>query len=112
MVNISQERLQCEAIRFSVKRDGKEVARAYIYLIKNDLHDEPYAFLEDVFVDESCRGQGTGTELLNTVIEEVKELGCYKFIATSRISREGVHRLYERLGFENHGFEFRMTLKK
>jgi len=35
--------------------------------------------------------------------------GCYKLIATSRTSRPKVHELYQRLGFENHGVEFRMN---
>jgi len=39
------------------------------------------------------------------------EAGCYKLVATSRASRPRVHELYERLGFENYGVEFRMNLK-
>jgi hypothetical protein len=36
--------------------------------------------------------------------------GCYMLIATSRHSRPKVHDLYRRLGFEDHGIEFRMDL--
>ena len=38
-----------------------------------------------------------------------REAGCYKLIATSRTSRPKVHELYQRLGFESHGVEFRMN---
>lgn len=33
---------------------------------------------------------------------------CYKLIATSRTSRPKVHELYHRLGFTQHGVEFRI----
>jgi GNAT superfamily N-acetyltransferase len=65
--------------------------------------------LEDVFVDESQRGSGLGTALVNEVITAAQDAGCHKLIATSRTSRPKVHELYERLGFEKHGVEFRMN---
>lgn len=106
---ITEEIKKSECIRFSVKNDDeKEVGRAFIYLIKNDLNEKPYALLEDVFVDECERGKGKGKELLNEIIKRSKEVGCYKLIATSRFARENVHELYKKLGFKEHGKEFRM----
>ena len=78
----------------------------------NDLHDAPFGLLEDVFVDESERGSGLGSALVKEVMSAANELGCYKLIATSRTSRPKVHELYERLGFEKHGVEFRMTFSE
>lgn len=99
---------ECKGIKFSLDRDGKEIARGTLFVLNNDLHQEPFGFLEDVMVDEELRGQGIGTELVKKIIEEAKKQNCYKLIATSRHSREKVHELYERLGFKNHGLEFRM----
>lgn len=99
-----------KAIRISEEQGGKEVGRAYLYLINNDLNEKPYGLLEDVFVDESCRGQGIGSDLVNEVLKKAKELGCYKVIATSRHERPKVHDLYQKLGFKDHGKEFRMDL--
>ena len=96
-------------IRFSAAADGHEIARAYLYVLANDLHAAPFGLLEDVFVDESQRGSGVGTALVKEVIAAARELGCYKLIATSRTSRPKVHELYERLGFEKHGVEFRIN---
>lgn len=107
-MNIEERQSSC--FRFSVEREGKEVGRAYLYLIRNDLREAPYGFMEDVFVDESCRGEGIGTELTNAVIAKAKEVGCYKLLATSRMERPQVHALYEKLGFIKWGFEFRMDL--
>ncbi|EKD42865.1 MAG: GCN5-related N-acetyltransferase [uncultured bacterium] len=99
-------------IKISVEEDGKELGRAWLYLIHNDLHAEPYGLLEDVYVDETQRGQGVGRKLLEQIIEEAKNRGCYKLLATSRKSNEQVHAWYKRAGFLEHGLEFRMDLLK
>jgi GNAT superfamily N-acetyltransferase len=111
-VNINRKSRPAQGIRFSIDDGGGEVARAYLYVLNNDLHDAPFGLLEDVFVDESKRGSGLGTSLVNEVIAAAKAAGCYKLIATSRASRPKVHELYERLGFEKYGVEFRMNLAR
>ncbi len=97
-----------KGIRFSVSGDGGEVARAYLYVMTNDLHQAPLGLPEDVYVDESQRGNGLGSALVKEVIAAAREAGCYKLIAASRTSRPKVHQLYKRLGFEQHGVEFRI----
>jgi len=109
--NINKKIIKAEGIKFFVEKDGREVARAFLYIMNNDLKKEPFGFLEDLFVDEALRGQGIGTELLNMVIAEAKKLGCYKLVATSRYERESVHKMYEKAGFKNFGIEFKMYLK-
>jgi GNAT superfamily N-acetyltransferase len=108
---IKNKAVKAEGIKFFVEKDGKEVARAFLYLMKNDLHKEPFGLLEDLFVDETLRGQGIGTELVNMVIAEAKKQNCYKLVATSRYERENVHKMYEKLGFKNVGIEFKMYFK-
>ncbi len=107
-MDIEKSAAKCQGIRLFITRDGKEAARAYLFLMWNSLHDEPFGLLEDVYVDESLRGQKLGTEIVNAVIAEAKARGCYKLIATSRYTRPRVHDLYIRLGFKDHGKEFRM----
>ncbi|RDD52734.1 GNAT family N-acetyltransferase [Nanoarchaeota archaeon NZ13-N] len=94
--------------RISIKEDGREIGRCYVYLIKNELHEEPYALLEDVFIEEGYRGKGYGTELVKKAIDLARSKGCYKIIATSRFEREKVHSFYENLGFRKWGYEFRI----
>ena len=107
---INKKEVKASGIKFFIEKDGTEVARAFLYIMENNLHKEPFGFLEDLFVDESLRGQGIGTELLNMVILEAKNQGCYKLVATSRHERELVHKMYEKAGFENFGIEFKMYL--
>ncbi len=107
-MNVERQEQPARGLRFSVRRDGGEVARAYLYVMTNDLHEAPFGLMEDVYVAEAARGSGLGTTLVNQVIAAAREAGCYKLIATSRASRPKVHALYERLGFTSHGVEFRL----
>jgi len=111
-MKIDKKRVESYGIKFFVEKDGKEIARAFLYVMNNDLKKEPFGFLEDVFVDEQLRGQGIGTELVRAVIEEAKKINCYKIVATSRHERPAVHKLYEKLGFKNFGVEFKMYLNE
>ncbi|MEM8830599.1 MAG: GNAT family N-acetyltransferase [Cyanobacteria bacterium P01_G01_bin.19] len=109
-MNFKQQDIDARGIRIVIIDNGIEVGRAYIYLMQNDLHDRPFGLMEDVYVNESYRGQGIGSKLVAKVIAVAKESNCYKLIATSRTSRPKVHQLYQRLGFDRHGIEFRMDL--
>lgn len=108
-MKITENDAECWGIRFSVQDDsGKEIGRAYLYVMYNSLHKEPFGLMEDVFINPDARGKGIGLDLIKRVIEGAKERGCYKLIATSRHSRPEVHHLYENLGFKNQGIEFRI----
>ena len=97
-----------KGIKVFIKDGEKEIARAYLYILYNGLHEEPFGLLEDVYVDENFRGKGLGTRVVNKVIELARKNKCYKLIATSRHSRPKIHELYRKIGFEDWGREFRM----
>jgi GNAT superfamily N-acetyltransferase len=99
-------------IKISAQEDGKVLGWALLYIIINERHNEPYAFLENVYIEEEYRVRGLGTQLVQAAIEEAKNRNCYKIIGTSRKFKEGVHKFYEKNGFTNWGYEFRMDLKE
>lgn len=107
-VEIRAKAVEARGIRFSIVEGEQETARAYLYIMHNDLHQEPFALLEDVYVSESQRGKGLGSKIVTQAIAAARKQGCYKLIATSRKSRPQVHQLYLRLGFEQRGVEFRI----
>jgi len=109
---ISKKKVSADGIKFEYKENGKVLGRAYLYLMRNDLHKEPFGFVEDVFVDESIRGKGIGKALMHDLIKEAKEQKCYKIILTSRYERENVHKFYKDLGFKDHGKEFKMLIEE
>lgn len=109
-MDIQKKTFQTDAVRANMHEDGREVAHGYIYIIKNDFHSEPYALFEYFAVDEAYRGRGIGTKLIKAMVETAKELGCYKILMQSRHGREDIHRFYEKLGFHDHGKNFRLNL--
>jgi ribosomal protein S18 acetylase RimI-like enzyme len=57
------------------------------------------AWIEDVVVDESARGQGVGEALSRAAVAEAVRRGAKTVELTSRPSREAANRLYQRIGF-------------
>lgn len=108
---MKKQSVSISGIRFAISEKNKELARGYLYLLKNDLHERPYAFIEDLYVAETKRKAGLGSEIVQAMIEEARKRDCYKIIATSRKTREAVHRFYEKNGFQKWGYEFRMDLQ-
>ena len=97
------------AVKLTAEEDNKEVGRAFLYILKNDLHKESFGFLEDVFVEEAYRSKGIGKQLVLKTIEEAKAQGCYKLICTARTFKGEVHGFYEHMGFKRWGYEFRIN---
>lgn len=58
------------------------------------------AWIEDVIVDDSQRGQGIGEALTRHALQVAKDAGATTVDLTSRPSREAANRLYQRVGFE------------
>ncbi|MDO5727484.1 MAG: GNAT family N-acetyltransferase [Bowdeniella nasicola] len=57
------------------------------------------AWIEDVVVLESARGQGAGQQLVEAAVAWAAEIGARTVDLTSRPSREAANRLYVRCGF-------------
>jgi ribosomal protein S18 acetylase RimI-like enzyme len=57
------------------------------------------AWIEDVVVDESARGQGTGEAMMQEALRIARAAGARTVDLTSRPTRAAAGRLYERLGF-------------
>ena len=57
------------------------------------------AWIEDVVVDGSARGQGMGEALTRAAVAEAGRRGAKTVDLTSRPTRAAANRLYQRLGF-------------
>jgi len=57
------------------------------------------AWIEDVIVDDSARGQGVGMLLTEEALKRAKRAGARTVDLTTRPSRVAAGRLYERAGF-------------
>lgn len=107
-MKIEHVRINASGIKCYISVNGVEIARAFLYILKNELHNRPFGLLEDLFVAESFRGKGYGKRLIQEVIKKAKENNRCKLICTSRYSKPKVHELYKKAGFKEHGFEFRI----
>jgi ribosomal protein S18 acetylase RimI-like enzyme len=58
------------------------------------------AYLDDLIVDETYRGKGIGTKLLEAAVEFAREKGAAYIDFTSHPSRVKANELYEKLGFK------------
>jgi GNAT superfamily N-acetyltransferase len=68
------------------------------------------AVVEDVAVLPAFQGRGIGRAMMEHAREECRRAGCYKMTLSSNLAREGAHRFYDALGFERHGYSFRMPI--
>ena len=56
------------------------------------------AHIEDIIIDNSCRGEGYGKMIIKSLVEKANEYGCYKVILNCN---DKLVPFYEKLGFEN-----------
>jgi GNAT superfamily N-acetyltransferase len=66
--------------------------------------------IEDVVVNTSWRRKGIGKQMLQFAIERCKEANCYKLTLSSNIKRKYAHSFYESLGFDIHGYSFKIEI--
>lgn len=98
-------------LKFIAEENDIPVGRAFLYILYNDLHEEPFGFLEDVFVDDAYRGGGIGQGLVEAAKKEAQAQGCYKLIFTARNVKPKTQEWYIKLGFTDWGKEFRIDFK-
>jgi GNAT superfamily N-acetyltransferase len=70
----------------------------------------PSAIVEDVVVAPSLQGNGIGKAMMQFALGLCRDKGCYKLMLSSNAKREHAHAFYESLGFERHGFSFRIDV--
>lgn len=68
----------------------------------------PSAIVEDVVVDPALQGNGIGQAMMRFAAGKAREKNCYKLVLSSNAKRERAHKFYEALGFERHGYSFRL----
>ncbi|WP_447600345.1 GNAT family N-acetyltransferase [Nitrospira sp. Nam80] len=66
--------------------------------------------VEDVAVDPEHHRQGVGKLMMAHAIDRCRNRGCYKIVISSNLKRPKAHAFYESLGFERHGYSFRLML--
>lgn len=68
------------------------------------------AFVDELFVAESARGQGLGSLVLRRAEELCRDAGANALHLETEEENEGADRLYARLGFRSYGRRLRTLL--
>jgi GNAT superfamily N-acetyltransferase len=91
--------------------DEKIIGTFALLIMENLAHQgTPSGVVEDVAVLNEYQGQGVGRKMMQMAIEKCKEAGCYKMALSSNLMRIEAHTFYENLGFEKHGYSFRIEI--
>jgi ribosomal protein S18 acetylase RimI-like enzyme len=83
---------------FVARDDGHVVGM--LTLITFEIPTAVRAWIEDVVVDASARGQGVAAALVQAALDRAAARGARTVDLTSRPDREAANRLYVRMGFE------------
>ena len=63
-------------------------------------HDLTTLYLDDLCVDESCRGQHVGSILYHAVLDLARNNGCYNVTLNVWTCNESAMRFYEKMGLK------------
>ena len=98
---------------YVAEKDGRIVGSFALLIMDNLGHlGAPSAIVEDVVVDPALQGQGIGRAMMDFAVARARENHCYKMVLSSNAKRERAHAFYEQLGFERHGYSFRLMLER
>ena len=98
---------------YVAEQDGRIVGTFALLIMDNLGHlGAPSAIVEDVAVGPVLQGRGVGRAMMRFAMTRATEKHCYKIVLSSNARRERAHSFYESLGFERHGFSFRIMLDK
>ncbi len=90
-------------------RKGKIIGTFAMLIMDNLGHmGAPSAVIEDVAVDPEFQGRGVGKIMMEYAFRICKEKGCYKAALSANMKRKKAHAFYESLGFERHGYSFKI----
>jgi ribosomal protein S18 acetylase RimI-like enzyme len=89
---------------------GGAVVGAFALLIMDNLGHlgAPSGVIEDVAVDPALHRRGIGQAMMRRALDLCGEKRCYKVALSSNLKRQAAHAFYDSLGFERHGYSFRI----
>jgi GNAT superfamily N-acetyltransferase len=94
-------------------QDGRIVGSFALLIMDNLGHlGAPSAIVEDVVVGPVLQGRGIGRAMMAFAVARAREKHCYKLVLSSNAKRDRAHAFYESLGFERHGYSFRIVFEE
>ena len=98
---------------YAAEVEGMVVGSFALLMMDNLGHlGTPSAVIEDVVVALDRQGAGIGRAMMDKAAAIARAKGCYKLTLSSNMKREVAHAFYDALGFERHGYSFRLGLER
>ena len=98
---------------YAAEQGGRIIGSFALLIMDNLGHlGAPSAIVEDVVVDPAHHGRGIGQAMMDFAVARARDKRCYKMVLSSNAKRERAHTFYEWLGFERHGYSFRLMLER
>lgn len=86
----------------AVDEDGRVLGHAFceVQVFRGSNNMQPYVsiYIDDICVDETCRGKHVGKALYQHVIEFARELGCYNVTLNVWECNPGARAFYDAMG--------------
>jgi GNAT superfamily N-acetyltransferase len=97
-----------------VAEQADEIVGSFALLVMDNLGHlgSPSGIVEDVVVAPARQSQGIGQAMMEFALERCRQKGCYKLVLSSNAKRTRAHAFYESLGYERHGYSFRVDLER
>jgi GNAT superfamily N-acetyltransferase len=99
--------------RIYVAVSENRIVGTFALLVMHNLAHEgaSSAVIEDVAVDPERQERGIGKMMMRHALRTAADKGCYKAMLSSNLKRERAHAFYEALGFERHGYSYRVEIR-
>jgi GNAT superfamily N-acetyltransferase len=97
-----------------VAQQDDEIVGSFALLVMDNLGHlgSPSGIVEDVVVAPARQSNGIGAAMMRFALERCREKRCYKLMLSSNAKRARAHAFYESLGYERHGYSFRVDLER
>ncbi|ALF59043.1 GNAT family N-acetyltransferase [Psychrobacter urativorans] len=95
---------------FGAWKDGTLVGMTHVVLHPNTWNITDCCYLEDLYVNESVRGQGVGRMLIEHVYAFATEKGCNRVYWTTQESNTAARYLYDTLATKTDMMKYRKDL--
>ena len=97
-----------------VAEQDHEIVGSFALLVMDNLGHlgAPSGIVEDVVVAPARQGNGIGAAMMGFALACCREKRCYKLVLSSNAKRVRAHAFYESVGFERHGYSFRVDLDR
>jgi GNAT superfamily N-acetyltransferase len=103
--------IQSDTDKYLCAEENGKVIGFCAFAVVNNFWQEGYiAYAYAMIVDDSLRGNGVGSSLLEKAFNIAKLMGCKKFELDSGFPREKAHKFYEKIGFEKRAYLFSKDL--